>query len=195
MKMLCRAIIFMAVMLLVTTHDLVAQTGKVQVDLTFNPDLKNDVNDLRIRIDISKGYWKDANYFNKSFYLDDGARGVIIDSLQAGIYDVTIAGKMNMRNGKWIENYNFKNVSISSIEISDNKTAKVKSMFPEDCVYLKDFHNKVCPKCHSSDNVIRVEFGDIVADPTDNAPESYHANRESTGCDPVWYCKKDKLEF
>lgn len=59
---------------------------------------------------------------------------------------------------------------------------------------------KICPVCHKNDNVIPVEYGFPMADPS----EPLHYGRKEEvhlgGCgvgdnDPRWYCKRDNRMF
>jgi hypothetical protein len=76
------------------------------------------------------------------------------------------------------------------------------------CEYDKSINDKYCPVCHQTDKVIPICYGLVIyehgkplTDSTGKVQkvketnECYPAGCAITGCDPNWYCKRDKTKF
>ncbi len=70
----------------------------------------------------------------------------------------------------------------------------------QSCRYDATLHNRTCPKCHRSDNVLPILYdSETLEDP--HAPLQrtfpvYHQSTEgATDCDPNWYCSRDRITF
>lgn len=68
------------------------------------------------------------------------------------------------------------------------------------CQYDYSLNNRTCPKCNKRNAVIPIMYGLPVStdgeDPQKLDGIKYIlAGCETTGCDPHWYCKRDKLSF
>lgn len=53
--------------------------------------------------------------------------------------------------------------------------------------------NKVCPICHKKNRVIPIVYGLRIGEV--DKEETFLGGCEITGCDPNWYCKRDKYQF
>lgn len=66
------------------------------------------------------------------------------------------------------------------------------------CNYDNSLKNRQCPKCRRKDRVLPVLYGLTASDPLEPDPypvKGHHAGTDVTGCDPNWYCERDKLRF
>ncbi|MCC6723346.1 MAG: hypothetical protein IT258_02460 [Saprospiraceae bacterium] len=108
------------------------------------------------------------------------------DSLTSGKYSIQV---------KTI--FYYQDTIVRNIVLKIDEVIKVKIPYPPFCIY-RNKKGKVCPICHKEDEVIPVVYGLLVFDP--EAPEKdeeefYSGGCMVTGCDPKWYCKRDKKEF
>lgn len=68
------------------------------------------------------------------------------------------------------------------------------------CKYDETLKNKTCPVCHKSNKVVPILYGLLISkngsSPMTDEPKRFKAGGcMVTGCDPNWYCKRDKTEF
>src|SRR4030095_6185152 len=69
---------------------------------------------------------------------------------------------------------------------------------PTICNYNLPIRNLECPKCHKTDKRIPINYGMEIPDwiaPKQKVFESYPGGCTLSGCDPTWYCKRDKTKF
>jgi hypothetical protein len=68
----------------------------------------------------------------------------------------------------------------------------------EPCNYDVSLQNRTCPKCRRKDYVLPILYGtdDRNLSLPDPYPlKGYDAGTDVTGCDPNWFCKRDKISF
>lgn len=66
------------------------------------------------------------------------------------------------------------------------------------CAYDATLHRNACPKCHRSDKVLPILYGDGITDDVATLPATgsyYQSEAGSTDCDPNWYCSRDRIRF
>jgi hypothetical protein len=74
----------------------------------------------------------------------------------------------------------------------DKKWEKLKIDYSPTCPYSKT--NKICPKCHISNDVIPIVYGYVIQR-KDQKDKIKLGGCVTFGCEPNWYCKKDDLDF
>lgn len=74
----------------------------------------------------------------------------------------------------------------------DRNWEKLKIKYSPTCPYSKE--NNICPKCHSSENVVPIIYG-LVMLKKDQVDKVKLGGCVTFGCDPNWHCKKDELDF
>ena len=79
------------------------------------------------------------------------------------------------------------------VTILAGQTTTLRINYPPPCAY--DAHRKDarCPVCHRKDHVQKIIYGLPIGE-MDTVRYRY-AGCEVTGCDPGWYCRRDKLSF
>jgi len=92
----------------------------------------------------------------------------------------------------------FRDTTFRSIAIKGDTT--ITLVYLHYCQYDASIKNKRCPTCKRKDNVIPILYGLPIAinnkDPAKDDGKKYIlAGCEITGCDPHWYCKRDKTSF
>ena len=192
-------IFFIIVMLCIACSYTFAQTGSLQIALGTLPELKDSTRHLKPEIYIMKSDG-DQNNAVADTELLDWAADVRIDGLAPGTYNITVAGKCIGVCCIPGYRYYLKKVMVPGIVVTAGKAAPVSVTFPAPCQYYKDFTHRECPKCHKSDQVVPNVWGDPVVDPeTGKIPyeDEMHwvMDHDPTGCDPIWYCKRDSFEF
>lgn len=68
----------------------------------------------------------------------------------------------------------------------------------EPCNYDASLRNRTCPRCRKQERVLPIVYGTEDGDPTVPNPypvKGYQAGMDVTGCDPNWYCQRDKTSF
>ena len=113
-------------------------------------------------------------------------------------------------------NFSFRNLESDSIRIrtephsylrnriiigflKPNDSIELKIPYSLSCKYDKSKENKTCPVCKKEDKVIPISYG-LIAEIRKKGEEKKEKEYKSggcvtTGCDPNWYCKRDKIEF
>lgn len=108
-------------------------------------------------------------------------------------------------------NFRFSNVSFGSyciktsqsnygrMEVVADSSFKLK-LIPNICPYERSINNKTCPVCQKQNKVIPIHYGMFIG--TGNRSSMKKAGKtfkvggcKVTGCDPNWYCKRDKKSF
>ena len=101
------------------------------------------------------------------------------------------------------------NIRISSIGFSDTTFASIalsgdtvlQLNIHRFCIYDASLNDKTCPVCHKTDKVIPIKYGLLITEKgkkkkeTGSSDEFYSGGCVITGCDPNWYCKRDKTKF
>ncbi len=201
MKRLLRGVaFFISLLFLVPASTLTAQTGKVRIDMELDAALKAHAKDIQgLMVFLSKGTESDSKkYFYRDRSLDKWQDSLHFDALPAGAYTVSISGAYAIFHDGQVYFHYLKTAKVANVDVKENGETIVKCKFPGDCIYNKDFSDRKCPKCHKSDKVITLVHGDPIIDPHTGEPTAKHvqwATSEVSGCDPAWYCDRDKLEF
>ncbi len=85
---------------------------------------------------------------------------------------------------------------IKDIVIEDGAVTLIEGPFQSDCTYFKTFAERTCPKCNKSDHVVPILYDDYLEDKLKYKADTwYYVPRKFNGCEPMAYCKDDKLEF
>ena len=153
----------------------VAQTGKLTGHLVVDKNEKKRIaghTSIFLGIGSSKIAFPDKD-LNFSF-----------DSLFSGITLLRIIGAIQM------------DTLIKNILIQDGKTTHLEITLR--CKYDKNKKDRTCPKCRKKDQSIPIAYGLLV----DTGKKSKQKEKEFftggcviSGCDPNWYCKRDKIKF
>ncbi len=107
----------------------------------------------------------------------------IIDNIPAGIYDLKISF------------IGFQDTTLTSIKVSNDTIIDLYIDYPPHCKYKQD--DKTCPICKKKDKVIPIVYG-LPGKRLLKKAEKGKVKLGGciiTGCDPKWYCKRDKKEF
>ena len=177
-----------------------AQTGSLQLALSPLPELKDSTRHLKLRIYVVNNDTTAAPNPVADSELQHWSSAVRFDGLAAGTYHIAIEGEYEDICCAPGYRYRLKNVTGPAVVVTAGNATATAATFPAPCAYYKDFTHRECPKCHKSDQVLPNEWGDPVVDPeTGKIPyeDTYHWDdgHDPTGCDPVWYCKRDNIMF
>ena len=87
----------------------------------------------------------------------------------------------------------------SNIESRKSDTIQIEIPYSLTCKYDKSKNIKTCPICNKVDKVIPIVYG-LIVDVVKKGEEAKKKAYKSggcviTGCDPNWYCERDKYEF
>ena len=107
----------------------------------------------------------------------------LIDSIPVGTYDLKITY------------LGYRDTTLTSIKVTQDTIIDLKINYPPTCKY--DKKNKSCPVCQMKDKVIPIAYGLPSAGLLKDAKKGKVriGGCLITGCDPHWYCKRDKIEF
>jgi hypothetical protein len=92
----------------------------------------------------------------------------------------------------------YQDTTFKNISVKGNTT--ITLVYFNYCQYDASLKNKICPTCKAKDAVIPILYGLPIAQngkapAKDNGKKYILAGCEITGCDPHWYCKRDKIRF
>jgi len=79
------------------------------------------------------------------------------------------------------------------VTILAGQTTTLHINYPPPCAYNSHRKDARCPVCHRKDQVQKIVYG-LPMGAMDTIRYRY-AGCEITGCDPNWYCRRDKLSF
>jgi hypothetical protein len=105
-----------------------------------------------------------------------------LNNLPAGIYKIQLS------------HAGYRDTILQNVQVLDGEVMDLSIEYPY-CQY--DAENKTCPICSKKDEVIPIMYGY----PSKGALDSQKRGKlllagcEITGCDPHWYCKRDKNKF
>lgn len=91
----------------------------------------------------------------------------------------------------------YQDTTFYNIVLKDNELIKLKIPYPPFCIY-RNTKGKFCPICRKKDKVIPILYGLMIFNPEEpekQEDEYYPGGCMVSGCDPNWYCKRDKKEF
>jgi len=106
-----------------------------------------------------------------------------IDSIPIGTYDLRITY------------LGYQDFTLTSIKVTKDTIIDLNINYPPPCKY--DKKNKYCPVCKKKDKVIPIVYGL----PSQGLLKESKKGKVRlggcmiSGCDPSWYCKRDKKEF
>jgi hypothetical protein len=130
--------------------------------------------------------------------LDDGVNEVSFYNLPSDSLILTIHGRSLNENNEEIR---FEIVG-HRLAFKKNAVNRLEILYPPDCKYYNNRKNKTCSICKKTDKVLPIVYGFVVLDPLEkrdkNSPLSgpyYPGDCSPTGCDPNWYCERDKHKF
>lgn len=183
-------------LLLVLNISLFAQMGSVKVILSLNNDVSGNADKLFISGYLAKGNGQlSEDPSPRDLGIEPRKWEYFIDSVPIGKYCVIINGSYKRSIGHFYGlSYYLGSKKYDNIIVKNNSTETIKITYPNDCIYHKRLENKICPKCGKKNMVVPIAYGCIVLDPI-SLPETHYSLKESTGCNPTYYCKRDSLEF
>ena len=101
----------------------------------------------------------------------------------------------NIKNGKYILSFTDNYYLNNQFNIEINGKTNIDFYVTKYCVYNEN-KNGICPNCKSKQDVIPVFYGLTTSKFEKKNRKKYHFKGcEISGCDPKWFCKKDRLEF
>jgi len=97
-----------------------------------------------------------------------------------------------------VSSVGYRDTTFKNISVKGDTT--ITLVYAHYCQYDASIKNKTCPVCKRKDAVIPIVYGYPVTthgeDPMKNNGKKYIlAGCEISGCDPHWYCKRDKTSF
>lgn len=93
---------------------------------------------------------------------------------------------------------NYPDTTIENLVVEDGNTTHLEIPWPMICKYDKSKKDKTCPVCKKKDETIPIVYGLLVdtgKKTKKKQKEFYPGGCVISGCDPNWYCKRDKIEF
>jgi hypothetical protein len=82
----------------------------------------------------------------------------------------------------------------TNVSIYADSTTVIEIGTTDSCLFSNSSKaNKVCPKCHKSNRAIPIIYGLPIGEK--DTSSFFYAGCKVTGCDPYWYCKRDKIRF
>ena len=132
-------------------------------------------------------YLLDSLYTNNKIGAISDFDGLfLIDSIPPGNYYFKISGFSGKRG--------FLDTTIQNVKIKPD-TVLYFNINIHPCKY--DKKNKICPLCKKKNNVIPIAYGYPSPKLIESASKKkvYLGGCVISGCDPNWYCKKDKTKF
>ena len=110
---------------------------------------------------------------------------------------------VNVMKGSYsirISGLGFGDTTFASIKLATDTTLQFN--IHKYCKYDASRNDKTCPVCHKTDKVLPVKYGLPATTQKEKKKkkggedgEFYPAENAATGCDPNWYCKRDKSRF
>lgn len=81
-----------------------------------------------------------------------------------------------------------------NVNLKKGKTTKLKVKYSPICMYSET--DSICPKCKKNDKTIPIVYGLIILKNKEKDGETVKLGGcVSYGCDPHWYCRRDKYKF
>ena len=123
----------------------------------------------------------------KEFASIDKELNFVFDSLGTDTFEISISTV-----------FYYQDTTIKKIVVVDGKTTHLEILYPPICTYDKNKGDKTCPVCNKQDQVIPIAYGLIVDTGKKSKKEEaeyFTAGCVVSGCDPHWYCKRDKKKF
>jgi hypothetical protein len=154
----------------------VAQTGKLTGHIVVN---KNDKKSVAAHTSVFLGIG------NSRIVFPDKDLNFSLDSLFSGITMLRIVRGLQP------------DTLIKNIMIEDGKTIHLEITLTP-CKYEKSKKDKTCPVCKKKDQSIPIVYGLLVdtgKKTRRKEKEFYTGGCVISGCDPNWYCKRDKRKF
>ena len=89
----------------------------------------------------------------------------------------------------------YKDTTILNINVKGDQTPKLV-IYLSECKFHILGHSDICPICSSKDMVVPILYGIASKKMNKSAKKGKaYLGGTRTGCDPIWYCKKDLIEF
>jgi hypothetical protein len=142
----------------------------------------------------------------KGYVFDNGSKKPIIGAniIMLKTNDMTVSdtsGFFEIRNldsGKYsfgIKLIGYKDTTINNVVVEPGKDLNLK-FFLSECEYHILGHPKTCPICGMTDEVVPILYGVATKKMIKKEKKGVaFIGGARTGCDPVYYCKKDKVKF
>jgi hypothetical protein len=100
-------------------------------------------------------------------------------------------------NGYIQQNFGFKEVVFHNYTLK-NHDIYIEINYPPECKYDNNKCDNTCPKCNKTDMVLPILYGFPIDEPVmhiSKYSDYYPGGCSITGCEPHWYCERDKLEY
>lgn len=105
---------------------------------------------------------------------------------------------INLESGKYsfgVKLIGYKDTTISNVVVEPDLNVEL-NIFLSECKYHILGHPKTCPICGLTDNVVPILYGVATKKMIKKEKKGLVLlGGARTGCDPVYYCKKDKVKF
>lgn len=104
----------------------------------------------------------------------------------------------NLETGKYsfgVKLIGYKDTTISNVVVEPDLNPEL-NIFLSECKYHILGHPKTCPICGKTDNVVPILYGVATKKMIKKEKKGLALlGGDRTGCDPLYYCKKDKIKF
>jgi hypothetical protein len=118
---------------------------------------------------------------------------VTVISNKIGFFEVC-----NLKPGEYsfrLSYIGYKDTTISKINIKDDQISKLEICLSE-CKFYTLGHSDICPACGKKDLVVKILYGSVSTKMIKNAKKGkVYLGGMKTGCDPLYYCKRDSTKF
>ncbi len=114
-----------------------------------------------------------------------------IDSLQPDTLSIKIT-----------TGFYFRDTTVNNIIVGNDTRINLEINYPPGCEFNNSRENKTCPVCGKSDETIPIYYGLLInrikgkkKNEKKAGVDYYVGGCVISGCDPHWYCKRDKRKF
>lgn len=102
----------------------------------------------------------------------------------------------NIRDGKYVLSVIYNNYYLNNQFTVNVNGDTTNNFFLTKYCRFSENKDGICPVCKSKQNVLPFFYGLTTGKFMKKNKNKYHfGGCEISGCDPKWYCKKDKFEF
>ncbi len=163
-----------------------SQFARLKVNINPRYDYKNSWKDYDVYVSLHKHSYGQYNGYLKFAIIKSEPKSYIFDSLEAGIIAIQIDGSDHQPD-----------TIIENVLLSCGKTTEIDVTYPLYCRYIARVNNNICPGCKKKDQVLPIHYGEpFSSDPKSEWSLSHYLGGcKLTGCDPIWFCKRDNLKF
>jgi hypothetical protein len=86
---------------------------------------------------------------------------------------------------------------VKNVIVAEDKETYIEISYPPYCEYTQTKHDSICPVCKKSDESVPIIYQDYAGWMVQKKYKRnfYFDKYPATGCDPNWYCRRDKKRF